>query len=378
MHLFTLPFPGQKTIALPFATDGFSLLPPTCFPVSGWETSGDLHFSRWVPPHWELPLSVHLQHWYFSNPYGDPIIKLAVDEENKQLAGQYVIAPRKYCFFGGYLNCVLSLDTLTRKSYRGQGIFTGLAKDAFQCAEEQGFSFCYGAPNPNSHPGFIRKLEFVDLFQMPLYVKPLRMSKIVSEHSNKLLGAISFPLNLFSITKKIVDKNIVEITNQNVGLMDCFWNSIKDKYKILGIRDAEYISFRYLNVPTREYNPYAYLVDGKPVAFIVSRIREVAKITTGMIADFIFVQGYEKQAIKLAKHTMRLLKDRGANLSGCIMLSHCGETKALKRAGFFKCPDKVLPQPTPLILRVFDEQLEGKGILDAKNWFFTTGDYDVV
>ena len=233
----------------------------------------------------------YLQHWYFSNPHGNPIIKLAVDEENKQLAGQYVIAPRKYCFFGGYLNCVLSLDTLTRKSYRGQGIFTGLAKDAFKCAEEQGFSFCYGAPNPNSHPGFIRKLEFVDLFQMPLYVKPLRISRIVSERSNKFFGAICFPLNLLSIVRKIVDQNIVELTNQNVDLMDSFWNSVKDKYNILGIRDSEYISFRYLNVPTREYFPYAYLVDGKPVAFIVSRIREVAKITTGMIADFIFIQG---------------------------------------------------------------------------------------
>ena len=320
----------------------------------------------------------YLKHWYFKNPVGQPIIKLAQDADNDVLAGQYVICPRKYLFNGSEISCVLSLDTLTRESYRGQGIFTKLAREAFHTAANQGHAFCYGAPNPNSHPGFIKKLEFNDLCEMPLYVRPLRFSKMVAENKNRFLGVISFPFNLFSIAKRISDENIVELTKDNCAIMDEFWATVSNKYCIIGVRDAEYIRYRYLELPRREYHPYVYVLDGKPVAFIVARIREVSKITTGMIADFLFVPGFEKQATQLVKFLSWKIKSLGANLAGCIMMKHSSETKILKKAHFFKCPDKVLPQPTPLIIRVFDKDLLDKGIMDVNNWFFTTGDYDVV
>lgn len=317
-------------------------------------------------------------HEYFKNPSGNAIVKLAYDEDNKVLAGQYVINPHKFYCFGQEENAALSLNTLTKKEYRGQGVFTGLANDAFQQAKEENFSFCYGAPNPNSHPGFIKKLGFSDLCTMPLFVRPLKVSQMVKEKTNTFLSVLCYPLNLFSLVRKVRDNNIVEIDEQNVQMMDDFWNSVSNKYRVIGIRDAKYIKYRYLNVPTRDYHPYVYLVEGKPVAFVASRIRKVANMTTGMIADFIFVDGYEKQAIKLIKYITKKNKELGAGLSGCIMLSHSREVKILKKAHFVKCPNKLLPQPTPLIIRIFDEKLIEKGIMDIKNWFFTTGDYDVV
>ena len=319
-----------------------------------------------------------VNHEYFANPFGDAIIQLAYDEEKQVLAGQYVINPRKYMFFGEEINAVLSLNTLTRKEYRGQKIFTGLADSGFEYASKHGYKFCYGAPNPNSHPGFIKKLQFSDLCEMPLFVRPLRFSRMIKENKNKFLGVLSFPFNLFSITKCVKDEKIIELTKENYRLMDDFWSSISDKYKIIGVRNAKYIKYRYLDVPRREYHPYVYVLDGKPVAFIVARIRKVANITTGMIADFLFVSGFEKQATKLAKFLSWKIKQLGANLAGCIMMKHSEEVKILKKAHFFKCPDKLLPQPTPLIIRAFDKELLDKGIMDVNNWFFTTGDYDVV
>lgn len=320
----------------------------------------------------------YLKHWYFGNPIGSPIVKFAIDEDNGVMAGQYVISPREYKVFDERINCVLSLDTLTRESYRGQGIFTKLAKSAFDSAAKAGYKFCYGAPNPNSHPGFIKKLGFSDLFEMPLYVRPLKISQILKERGKKVLGTLMVPFNLFFMPKRIVDANIVEINDSNYQIMNVFWEKVVNKYGIIGIRDAKYIKYRYLNVPTREYHPYVYLVNNEPVAFIVSRVRYVAKMKTGMIADFLFVDGFEKQAKKLVRFMNRKIKELGAGLAGCIMMTHSSETKVLKRARYIKCPDKLLPQPTPLIIRIFDKNLEEKGILDTKNWFFTTGDYDVV
>lgn len=319
-----------------------------------------------------------IQREYFENPSGDAIIKLAIDEENGIMAGQYVIIPHKIICFGKEINTVLSLNTLTREAYRGQRIFTGLADLAYKQAEEDGFKFCYGAPNPNSHPGFIKKLGFVDLVEMPLYVRPLKTSQFLKERGKKVIGTLAVPFNFIYRPGKIKDSNIVEINSSNYQIMDSFWNKVANKYNVIGVRNAEYIKYRYLDVPTREYHPFIYLVNNEPVAFIVSRIRYVANMKTGMIADFLYLNGYEKQAKKLVRFMNRKIKDLGAGLAGCIMMSHSDETKILKKARFIKCPDKLLPQPTPLIIRLFDKELEKKGIMDAKNWFFTTGDYDVV
>ena len=61
-----------------------------------------------------------------------------------------------------------------------------------------------------------------------------------------------------------------------------------------------------------------------------------------------------------------------------MILANAEETKVLKKCGFYHIPDKILPQPTPLILRVLDEKSDKKKLSDINNWFFTTGDYDVV
>ena len=319
-----------------------------------------------------------VSHEYFKNPSGNAIVELAFDEEKDVIAGQYVINPHKFKVYDEIINSVLSLNTLTREAYRGQRIFTGLAEKSFEKAAEQGFGFCYGAPNPNSYPGFIKKLSFITLCEMPLYLRPLNFSKIVKEKTNKFLGVLCCPMNLLLFQKKVDDQNIIELTKENITIMDFFWDSIKTKYSIIGVRDSAYISYRYLDVPTRKYFPYVYMKDSKPVAFIVARIRKVADMTTGMIADFLYIDGYEKEAIKLVKYINIKIKQNGAGLVGCIMMAHSNEAKILKKAHFIKCPSKVLPQSTPLIIRVFDNGLKDKGIMDINNWFFTTGDYDVV
>lgn len=319
-----------------------------------------------------------VRHEYFENPSGNALIELAIDDENDTLAGQYIVNPHDYMFFGRQITGVLSLNTLTRKKYRGQKVFTTLAENCYEKSKNKQIAFCYGAPNPNSYPGFKKKLNFNDLCEMPLYVRLLKPSTVVREKINKFLSLFAYPFNLLFLKKKIVDNNIIEIDSSNVKIMDEFWNLIKDKYKIIGVRNSSYINYRYLNIPTREYYLHVYLVNKKPIAFVAARIRDVAKIKTGMIADFLFVEGYEKEAKVLINYICNKIHDLGVGLSGCIMMTHTDEAKILKKAKFIRCPDKILPQPTPLIIRVFDEKLIEEGIMDVKNWFFTTGDYDVV
>ena len=160
--------------------------------------------------------------------------------------------------------------------------------------------------------------------------------------------------------------------------MDAFWDKVKDKYPIMGVRDSEYIKYRYLNVPRRTYYPLMAISDGVTVAFAVGRIRDVAGFKTGMIADFLFLPGYKSEAKKLIRVLVKKMKDDGASLAACVILSHTEESKILRKSGFFRVPERLLPQPTPLIFRLLDKNQDESKMTDIENWFFTTGDYDVV
>lgn len=320
-----------------------------------------------------------VQHEYFENPVGDALIELALDEEKKMLAGQYLVTPKLIYSRGKTIRAILSLNTLTREAYRGQKIFTGLAEITYDRANKEGYAFCYGAPNPNSHPGFIKKLSFINLGYMPLYVKPLKINQMIKERTGKeWLAGIASVGNVFFSSKKVSDSSIVDINASNVELMNHFWDAVKDKYPVIGVRNAEYIKYRYLDVPIRKYYPFFYVKEDKVVAFAVGRVRKVANMTAGMIADFLYLDGYEEEAKNLINHLIYIMKENGAGLAGCIMQENASEVKVLKKAGFFRCPEKVLPQPTPIIYRKLDPEFDDSEFKEWKNWFFTTGDYDVV
>lgn len=323
-----------------------------------------------------------LKHQYFENPAGDALIDLAVDSGDGTLAGQYVVWPMRFFVDGEIHCCANSLNTLTREAYRGQGIFTKLAENIYRREAEMGHAFCYGMPNPNSYPGFIRRLSFVELGRIPLMLRPLRPSHMVKEFlDSNMLSVAAKPMDpIFSVkAEKTLDiVKTMPATRESLELIDLFWNSVKGKYPVMNVRDSAFILYRYLDMPRRTYFPYIALQDDKPVCFAVGRIMEVAGMQCAMLADFLFVDGYEAAAEQLLRKLLHDMQESGASLAGCLMLEHTSEKTVLKRLGFFRCPKPLEPQPFPLLLRIFDSAYAEGGLLDLKNWFFTMGDYDVI
>ena len=130
-----------------------------------------------------------LMHEYFENPAGDAVISLAYDDAQMTIAGQYIIWPMHFMVGNNKIKCAHSLNTLTGKQYRGQGIFTRLAEENYKTAYKDDIAFIYATPNPNSYPGFIKKLSFTELGRLPLMLRPLKPSQMVKEflHSNLCL-----------------------------------------------------------------------------------------------------------------------------------------------------------------------------------------------
>ena len=245
-----------------------------------------------------------IEHEYFENIAGNAYIKLAYDSEKSRLAGQYVVIPVRIKEGNRICPAVLSLNTLTRKEYRGQKIFVTLANEVYDECGENGFRFCYGAPNPNSHPGFIKRLGFQDVGVMPLYLKIIHPSVLVQEKFGfSLLKLAAKPFDLlFHPCKTAPPVDIVKITDKNVGLFDEFWERVKSKYEIIGVRDSKYIVWRYIHMPLRNYEIAMATENGKPMGYIIGRITNVADMSCGMIVDFLVEENREEIAAALLKY----------------------------------------------------------------------------
>jgi len=319
-----------------------------------------------------------LQWQYFDNPAGNALIKLAKSSQN-EVVGQYIIIPMKIKFNDEIIYSTLSLNTLTRKDYRGKGIFVGLADAIYSKCKEGKIRFTYGFPNQNSYPGFIKKLQFQDLGSIPLLVRPLSVKKLLfNKFNSKLLANVGGLLQpIFNTSVKDSEEiKIMRITSKFEDF-DEFWKSIKDKYKVIGVRNSEYIKWRYSDIPIREYYIIGAYRNEELIAYSILRNTEIEKYRCGMIVDFMIKDGEKLAGKKIINEAINQFKKEGIELAGCLMLPNTEEYQILKANRFLKCPKFLEPQPFKIIYRNHhdnnNEQLE-----NINNWFLTMGDYDVI
>ena len=322
----------------------------------------------------------YLEHEYFSNPSGNAIIYIAYDENEHIAAGQVAAIPLIVKNGRGHCKCLLVVNTLTRKAYRAQGVFKALASKVFEKASEDKYAIAYSMPNQYSYPGFLKHHGFSDIGRIPLYVRPIVPSRLVKSflHSD-LLSSMA---RIFDAFYRLKDAPKCTLTDFKAGIDKYsaeFWNAVNGKADVMVVRSSEYLKWRYVDIPFREYRGYYSLHDGVPVAVAVGRNMKVAGINCAMIADFIFAEGYEAYAKSALNQLLKDLKEQGAELAGCMVPRGSAERKVLREMKFFKCPRVLEPQPFRLIRRQFDLSDDSCSVsADLNKWFFTLGDYDVV
>lgn len=109
----------------------------------------------------------YLSWLYQLNPEG---LAIGFDAwEGDDLVAHYACIPCRVELEGVPSRAMLSLNTATRPSHQGKGLFTQLAHLTYEAAAAQGIQSVYGIANANSTPGFVRKLGF-DLVR-PLQAK---------------------------------------------------------------------------------------------------------------------------------------------------------------------------------------------------------------
>jgi hypothetical protein len=320
---------------------------------------------------------VYLEWQYLKNPLGKPFLFTSRESKSNELAGQYLVVPLNFTVGNEIIKGSLSLNTLTRPKFQGKGLFTKMAKATYEDCMSNNAYLTIGFPNPQSYPGFVRKLDFEHLGDIPLLIKPLKYVNMVfsyfKKNKKKHGGSINInPSKIKNSNIKCLDFNEKEIEAK----YNQFWNTIKKQYKLSIDKDFTFLKWRYDSLPTRVYKIFYFEENGEIKGIIILRAEHVWGFDVGLIMDFLVIDGDKSIGKELLNFSKKILKE--TNLDFITALHNDSyEYEILKKAGYYKISQKLLPQKIHFIVRLNKDFSNSKMLFQFKNWKLTFGDYDI-
>jgi GNAT superfamily N-acetyltransferase len=119
--------------------------------------------------------SVEYLEWLYGSP-AEALLQSNADD-NLGRIGHYALLPQQWLDSGSKKLWALSLNTAVSPRARGLGLFAKLAEATYEKATEIGVSTVIGVANANSTPGFVKRLGFRLLGQLPVSVVPRFFSR---------------------------------------------------------------------------------------------------------------------------------------------------------------------------------------------------------
>lgn len=278
----------------------------------------------------------------------------------------------------------LSLDTMTHKDYRGQGIFPTLAKGLYNDLGETGIPITYGFPNTYSINGFIKKRDWFEIADVPIYIMPLNFINLINRYlkikflSNFIGNILNFFFNLFLKRYKIPNKINIEKIKEFDKTFDNLWELVKDEIIIGVIRDSKYLNWRYFQKPEEEYIVFAIKSNELLKGYVVLKIEERFNLKIGLIIDIITDPSNMAYQDYLINYAIFYFKKKKVDIISVIMFPHWRYYESLKRYKFIKIIKKFFPEEIHFGARKNSDNFDFQLVKDPKSWYLTWGDTDVI
>ncbi len=324
---------------------------------------GDERFFRWQ---------------YDANPAGPALSALARARTGGELIGQFGAIPLRLWVDGEERLGALGLNVVTDEAYRRQGVFAALGRAADERMAQAGAAIAFAMPNESSFPGFVRRLGYTHAGDVPFLARPVNARRLAARRLRvpgapalaALLSQPFFP-PLPAVARQVPGVT-VERVEQIDAQFDYLWRCVRGRERVMVVRDASFLEWRFRHIPLRRYEILRARVQGQQAGYIVLRVSDVLGMRAGLVVDFLVAGDDPSAGDALLAGGLAYFAGEDIDLIATLMLSHAPEYRVLRRAGFWPLPRALLPQRFRLVAR------DGPAVRELRNWFFTLGDYDVV
>jgi hypothetical protein len=167
-------------------------------------------------------------------------------------------------------------------------------------------------------------------------------------------------------------KRRIEVEIEKVDSLDDlftgFWRKASTLYPILGIRDQNYLKWRYFRHPTRNYLIYRAKKNGEMRGYIVLRKADLLRFNSAVIVDLLTLD--EAAFAALVEKGIDRCREEGADLLGFMVPQNHPYDKLMRKKGF-------LPSPKTFQFMIYLHS-EREIFLSPDKWYVNWGDTDVI
>jgi len=313
--------------------------------------------------------------WEFNNgPDGKAFIYIAEDAD--KIIGHFADVPRRFSIQGEIFLGTLSLDLMVHPGYQKRGIFFSLARYAAERVRNGHGLFMTAYPIRDETIHGLKKIGWREVVELPVLVYPIRFPGIVNRYLHcmplsLLIGGAVRLVYLFFFgrkKKKEVEGIDIDEVRQLDGKFDRFWQEAQSVFPIIGVRDRNFLTWRYLQHPTRTYTVYRATKGKEMRGYIVLRKVNLLEFNSAVIVDLLALD--EETASALVEKGVDLSRRERIDLLGFMVPKPHPYYRNLKRMGF-------LPSLKTFLFMIYPHSAN-KALLDPTGWYVNWGDADVI
>lgn len=322
--------------------------------------------------------------WKFRDNPAD-LKMIAVAEAAGAIVGQYANLVCRFRYQDRVVTVAMPVDNFIVPAYRGG--MKGVQKRMFDFQDEfwDRLWFGFGFPNKAHYAVGKRVLHYKDVGKIQVLFKRLDPRLLVRDRYPWMPPfLLKFTRSLYDVWLRASSRNPGAETAAGVRTriaerfderVDALWDRVKDRHKVICVRDRRYLDWRFRK-PGADYRIILAEKGGELAGYAVTLARRGKDAMEGYLVD-VLTDGTPGAASVLVRRSILELLSQKADFALCWRVSDTEVSRALAEAGFVEREDYF-----PRVNHVFyirDPERADEAILkEQSNWYVTMADSDTI
>jgi Acetyltransferase (GNAT) domain len=317
--------------------------------------------------------NINYYNWkYLQRPHGLSPIIITTENDQGEIIGSLSLIPHQFMINNTTNHIGILGDIAVTNAWRRHRVGQRMFKYLLETEEARILRANFVLPN-EAAASALAKSNWITIDNMEKYVKLINVEKraVTKIKSKWLLKIVTTILNhaLKALTIETYMKLIVgytgEAANEFDEQFDILWNSVDKTGMIFGMRNKQYLTWRYANHPAYIYKIFTLKQKSRLCGYIIYHINN----GSCYIDDVLFLKERSKQ-IYLFVYFLKSIKSSNINEIILTMNNNNYFNLPLILFGFFKRPNKWS------VMISGDDKKCSDYLLNGKRWYITQGDKD--
>ena len=268
-------------------------------------------------------------------------------------------------------------ETLVHPEYRRKGLGIEVSRNVIN--DSNGLCMAPWANEKNTN--LLTKIGWSEIGEIKAVKKILKIDNIIKAKvkSHRIRYVLTFVGNIylkfgqgerFNLSNNV---RIFEINKFKDGIRESLDHIIK-KFKIIVYRDVDYLNWKYIDIPYREYKIYGVRLGSDFKGYVVLRVeKDIYKnLVKGIIVDLLCDPDEKDCFFSLVLKAEEYFFEEGCDFIVCL-LTFDKFAEWMRKLKFFQ---KKLKRKSFFLLTNVDQINDTEFARDFRNWYITYGDSD--